>query len=231
MTPEILDEKMTLFLNELETDYEIAFEIRNINHAECYFKNNKATIFYDPKKTNIESIAHELLHVWLKKFNYSIGNHIYLCCASDPKLGKIFSKNLCDHIGNCFDHFKMYPKYLEMGYSPERFIANSLEEQCSVNDIEEMKFKKFLVYNSDSIDKFIGYLISIYADHMSRDYSIHIEKMKTINATLFNIVTKFWNEWTKFDIENVDPIFNSDTELVDNFISDVEDWTNRKILK
>lgn len=230
MVPEILDKKTVLLLAELRKNTEVEFEIKKIDYAMCYFKNNRAIIYYDPEKIEVESIAHELLHVWLKEFKYTTGNHIYLSCTSDPKLKKIFSKGLCDHIGNCCDHLKMYPEYLNMGYSPEKFLTNSLDEQCSISDIKRLKLKNAMFYDAKSIDAFIGYLISIYADHMPRDYSIHIEEMKMINIELFNIVTSFWNDWKSFDIKNIDPIFNSEHDLLNSFIGNLEDWINTKIL-
>jgi hypothetical protein len=46
----------------------------------------------------------------------------------------------------------------------------------------------------------------------------------------YAIVSRFWKKWEEFDIENIDPIYNSDIELCDNFISDMEGWIeNRKV--
>jgi hypothetical protein len=42
------------------------------------------------------------------------------------------------------------------------------------------------------------------------------------------MVVDFWNKWEVFDIENIDPIYNSDLELSDNFIDGLTDWTNNK---
>jgi len=112
----IFDVKTKSLLHDLKKDFQIEFEERKIDYCEVFTIKNQATIYYNPKIIDNESIAHELLHIKLKRYNYVIGNHIYFSCLNNPKLQKIFNKFLCDYIGNCLDHFKMYPEYLEMGY-------------------------------------------------------------------------------------------------------------------
>jgi len=48
---------------------------------------------------------------------------------------------------------------------------------------------------------------------------------------LFGIVTDFWNKWTEFDIENIDAIYNSDIELAESFMTEMEDWIENKKIK
>lgn len=77
MIPKNIDEKTLELLNDLQTDFDIAFEIKYIDYCEVFQKSKTATIYYNPKIVNSESIAHELLHIWLNRFNYSIGNYIF----------------------------------------------------------------------------------------------------------------------------------------------------------
>ena len=231
MRDPILDKNSTDLLNDLRNDFEIEFQEKNINFCGVHTKNGKSIIDYNPTTYKVEHINHELLHIWLNRYKYTIGNHIYLIFESDWKLGKIFTKHLCDYIENCFDHNKMYPKYLEMGYEPEKFIRDGHKEQCSINDIKKLHLKFLGKYKADSINKFIGYLISIYADHIDRDYSEHLELLEKKEPELFKIVTDFWNSWLAFDITNIDPVFNSDMELVENFMTDIEQWIETKKIK
>ncbi len=226
-----LNKKNKLLLNELRSDFQIDFESKDINYCEVFSKNGHSIIYYNPMLGDDESIAHELLHVQLKRCNYIIGNHIYLSCQSHKKLGKVFSKFLCDYIENCFDHYKMYPTYIEMGYSPAKFLTNGLDEKCSLNDIKILKLSFLGKYKSKSIDKYIGYLISIYADHVDNNYAEHLKLLKEKESSLFEIVTTFWNKWKDFDIEKIDPIFNSDIDLAESFISDMEEWIENKKIK
>ena len=87
-----------------------------------------------------------------------------------------------------------------------------------------------LAYSAKSVEKYIGYLISIYADHIDNDYTEHLRLLKQKNSELFEIVTNFWNKWKTFDIQNIDPIENSDFDLFESFISDMVNWVERKII-
>lgn len=231
MIPKNIDEKTTELLNDLRTDVDISFEVKNINYCGVFQINKTATIYYNPKIVDTESIAHELLHIWLKRFDYSIGNRFFLYNQSDDKLSKIFDKPLCDHISNCCDHFKMYPKYLDMGYSPEKFLQNGLALQASIYDVKSIELKFSGGYNSKSINFFIGFLFSILADHIKEnDYTEHHKYLLEKEPQLYNIIYDFWNKWEKFDIENIDPIYNSDLDLTEFFIEEIEEWGSDKTI-
>lgn len=227
----ILDKNTSDLLAELRLDFEIDFGEKNINYCEVFSQNGKSTIYYNPDIVDTESIAHELLHILLDKYDYVLGNHIYLTFKSDWKLSKVFSKFLCDYIGNCFDHYKMYPKFKAMGYSDEKFLMNGLKEKCSLMDIKTLHLKFLCKYKANSINKFIGYLVSIYADHIDINYEEHLALLHKKEPELFKILTDFWNKWIVFDIENIDAIYNSDIELVDSFMTDMELWFEDKKLK
>ena len=117
-----------------------------------------------------------------------------------------------------------------MGYAPEKFLFCGVDEKSSISDIEKLRMKTLWVYSAESIEKYIGYLISIYADHIDNDYTEHLQLLKQKNPELFEIVTNFWNKWKVFDIYNIDPIYNSDICLCESFISDMENWAERKTI-
>jgi len=226
--PQDLNIQNKELLSKLEKIYDIHFQQKNIDYCEVFSQNNKSIIYYNPTKVDDESIAHELLHIWLNTFNYVSGNSIYLPCLDHPKLKKIFVKFLCDHIGNCIDHYKMYPEYIRMGYSPEKFIINALDKKSDLVEMFNLSLKVGDFYYSKAIEIYIGNLISIYADHIENDYSEHLIILKAKDENLFNIVTKFWVSWKNFDITNIDAIYNSDIELMSNFIDNMEDWISDK---
>lgn len=230
MTPENLDTATLELLEDLRNDFEISFETKNIDYCEVFQKSKTAIIYYNPKIVNTESIAHELLHIWLNRYNYSIGNHLFLCTQSDKKLSKFLNKFLCDYIENCCDHYKMYPKFIEMGYSSSNFLTNSLAPKASLQDVNGIKLKLVGLYNSNSVNLYIGCLISILADHAENDYTEHHAILKTKDAELYSIVTQFWTKWVDFDIENIDPIFNSDLELTDKLIEEFTKWGESKTI-
>lgn len=226
----ILDEKNFQLLMELKKDYHIEFVRDNLEFCHMNISGKNIRLYYNPKYVDNESIAHELLHLELDRYQYLIGNMIFLTAQEVPNLKKIFTKFLCDYIENCFDHNKMYPKYIKRGYSPEKFLWKGNEEKCTLQQIKSLTFRIEDVYFADAINRYIGYLISIYADHLGFDYHIQLDALKWLDIELFNIVTKFWNEWLVFDIENMDPIENSYILLSYRFVEEMINWSNSKLI-
>jgi len=156
-----LDLNTNSLLYDLQSKgYEISFETHNKNYCEVFQRNKKA-----------------------KQYNYSIGNHLYCYTQGNPKLSKIFTKFLCDHINNCFDHSRMYPKYIEMGYSPSKFVVNGIAPKATTIEVDAINLGLVNSYLAKSIDVYIGTLISILADHVENDYQLHHRKLigKTVN--------------------------------------------------
>jgi len=118
-----------------------------------------------------------------------------------------------------------------MGYSPQGFLTNGLDEKCSLQDIKSLSLSFLKTYKSKSIELYIGYLISIYADHIDNNYNEHLKLLQEKESNLFEIISRFWNKWKVFDITNIDAIYNSDLELADSFISDMKDWIKQKKIK
>ena len=228
-----LDEKNKNLLSELEIDFNISFEERgNINYCEVFSKNNNCIIYFNPNIINNDSIAHELLHIKLKKYNYTISNHVFHSFQVDKSLKSAFTKFLCDHIGNCLDHKKMYSEYLEMGYSPDKFVTEGHDEKCDLKHLEKIHLKNvFGYFKCKSINMYIGCLFSIYADHINNDYQIHLNILRKKDNKLFEIITNFWMKWEKFDIKNIDAVFNSDIDLAENLINEIVNWSYDKKIK
>jgi hypothetical protein len=227
-----LDETNQKFLSQLQKIYEIEFEEKNIEHCEVFTINKKSIIFYNPKIIDNDSIAHELLHIWLNIYNYCSPNILYLLSQENKKLKNIFIKYLTDYIGNCMDHLKMYPKYIEMGYDPNKFVTLGLKEKSNLDALKSIKIKNiFNFYNPKSIEIYIGNLISIYADHYCNDYQEHLHLLEKKEPALFKIITEFWKSWINFDIENIDPIYNSDIEILNTFYYNMENWSKNKMIK
>ena len=228
----IIDSASQKLLSELITaGYNISFKHRNDDYCEVFTRNKEAIIYYNRNNVTTESIAHELLHVWLKKFNYHTGNHLYLITRNDNKLNLIISKLLCDHITNCCDHFKMYPQFIRMGYDPSKFIKDSLFEQASLKFINSIKLKMFWTYQSNAINWYIGSLISILAHHIEHNYNEHHSKLLRKDPDLYYIITKFWKSWKLFDIENIDVIYNYDLDLTNTLASELNEWCKNKIIR
>jgi hypothetical protein len=226
---ELLDHSTKELFKDLQSDFEIIFQPQPVEHCSVYSFDRKAIITYNPKDVDSESITHELLHVWLKRFQYGISNQIFHSFFVFESLKEVFTKELCDHIGNCMDHNKMYPIYKSMGYSDEKFLLNGIDFKCTISDLNLIQLNYLGKYSINDTNQFIGHLISILADHYPNNYSKHFSILKNKDSDLFEIVFQFWNEWVKFDITTNDPIFNSDRDIGNSFISKIEQWAEKKI--
>src|SRR5690606_31197880 len=102
--------------------------------------------------------------------------------------------------------------------------------KTSISDIKRINLKFLSFYNSQSVNLFIGCLFSIFADHIKEnDYTEHHKYLMKKDSVLYDIVSDFWKKWETFDIENIDPIYNSDLELTDSFIDGLTEWAKNKI--
>lgn len=226
-TEEHLDKQNKLLLSELRDKMIVKFELFNKLYFENYSINDTATIYVNPKLFDNSSVAHELLHAWFRTLGLHSSNLIYLSAIETPKFSSVFDKKLCDHIGNCMDHNKIYPKFLEMGYIPENFLS-SKGLQCDINNIRKLRIQSNNVYSAKHLNNYIGYLISIYADHLPNDYSQHLILMQSFDSDLFEIVSRFWKAWEDVDITNPNPITRTDFRTINDFIINIESWIESK---
>ena len=67
--------------------------------------------------------------------------------------------------------------------------------------IKSINLKFLGTYNSNSINRYIGNLISIYADHVDNDYTEHLKLLREKDDSLFSIITDFWNSESDYKYE------------------------------
>lgn len=225
-----IDSRGKQLLAELRKDLQIEFIEGELEFCHMNINGNKVKIFYNPLLVDNESVIHELLHADLIKYRYEIGNNIFLLAQDEPVIKEVFTKFLCDYIENCLDHYKMFPKYIEMGYNPEKFLWKGVKEKCTIDQINDLTLNFGEVYFANSINKYIGYLISIYADHIDNDYSEHLTLLKQKDDVLFDITTRFWESWMVFDIKNIDPINNSYLMMTFLFAGEIINWIKPKLV-
>lgn len=223
--PNILNESNKKLLLQVEEFYDVSFQVWRKNYCEVYSEGTKATICLSrQKRADNASIAHELLHLWLKGFDTLSSNHIFLLSQNDPILSKIFDKQLCDHIGNCMEHVKMFPVFLELGYDKFEFLKDSNKEKSSKLFLKSLRLKSKNQLNTNAINAYIGNLIAILADPIERDYSKHHDILRELDVVLYSSVLNFWLSWLAIDLSNFDPIMGEDQEMYDELIESVREW-------
>lgn len=237
-TQGLIDGRNIELWNTLRRIYEIEIQRENRNDYYAFSKNKKTIIYVPLDNIDPESFTHELLHIYLRTMDVLIGAGLSSSIRESKILSKIFSDNLLNHIGNCLDHIKMFPEYIKLGYSPDRFIQDYLAHKLTTEEIFMIKqhftiniiFKK--IYNSKAIDLYIGkYFAAKACPNKSIDYSKLLNDLKVIDAALFQILEDFLKAWDEFDYTDKDPITGGYQTILFNFINDLVLWTNGKIIK
>ena len=202
-----LDERNIELWNNLSSKFKIEVFTAVTDHDHCYSINKDVEIYLNPKRANSASLTHELLHVWLRDLEVFIGSSFQLSFPDNKKMRKIISKKLLLQLGDWFDHVKMFPKFIELGYDKSDFLYDNSLNKFTLKDAKRIKrnFKYFGIYISNTIDYFIGKYFSAKADVSSPfDYSINYSFLADTDYKLFEILENTWEMWLNLNIHSQD---------------------------
>lgn len=237
MTTEGLIDNRNIELWNFLTDnfnIEIVKEIRE--DYLVYSIDNKATIYVPTDNINSSSFTHELLHIFLRSKQIFIGAGLTMSVKGNKILSRILSDKLLEHIGNCLDHIKILPLYLDLGYKNSDFISDF--EINKLPDIEilnikrnfctTINFKKY--FSISAVDYFIGkFFAAVACSNEDFNYKEQLIKLKKIDNELFEILELFVKEWRDFDIDDNSPL-NSYHTIKYNFVCNLENWARKKTI-
>ncbi len=228
-TDKLIDSRNRALWEDLNTTYEITLVESTDIEYRCYSEMNKSIIYVPLNNYCPDSFTHELLHIYLRKKEIFIGANFQLTIASSKILNNIFSSGLLEHIGNCLDHIKMLPKYLELGFAREKFLLDYYTPKCTDIEIKaiEKGYKNGKAYNIQAIDFYIGKYIGMRADpNIQYNYEEQYKKLQKIDKALFNAVEKFINSWENYAIEVSN---NSYRDITSNFYNNLKPWITNKV--
>ncbi len=214
-------------------DCSISF-VNHTNEYGCFTKGKTAIIYVPESDKQPDSFTHELLHIFLKQKEVFIGRGLKRSITSSIILNKLYSEALLEHMGNCFDHIKILPFYLDLGFSRESFLLDYEEDKCKESEIKSIKnnFKIGLSYNSKAVDFFIGKIFAIRAcPNEEINYKPKLEQLKAINQSLFEINNKVIDNWKKVDIENDDILAYKYNDVLFEYTNEMEEWAKSKRIK
>jgi hypothetical protein len=204
------------------------------DHYRVYTKGNKSIIYVPGNDLSPSSFTHELLHIYLRTKGIFIGGGLVGFVRENLVLQKIFSEPLLEHIGNCLDHIKVFPLYLEMGYEREKFIFDYFEPKLT--RIETDNIKNNFFFHPPTGAFYIGYIIDLYigkffaaktCKNPSFDYSGYLGELFLLDSALFQILGSFTTAWDGYDINNHDPL-NSYHLILFDFVDKMEEWCKGK---
>jgi hypothetical protein len=177
-TKGLIDSRNIELWTALSKVREISIKREKQNIYSAYSIDNKTTIYVPIDGNDPASFTHELLHVFLRTKKVYIGAGLQISIKESKVLSKIFSDNLIEHIGNCLDHIKMFPLFVNLGYEPDKFLSDYSENKLTNNEILCIKkhfftrFFKKVLYNKTAIDFYIGkYFAAISCPNTTFDYT------------------------------------------------------------
>ena len=175
--------------------------------------NNNATIFVPKTTVCIDSFTHELLHLWMDIRDVSVSRTLSSTFKTDPFFSLLFKPELGEHIGNCADHYKMLPIYLEMGFDRAKFIEDYNSTKCNKMDmsfIEGWYNHEDIISRRYAAENYIATYFSIKAcPNPQFEYKECLNRLRQIDSKHYKILEEFWLAFEHFDITQTNSIFNS----------------------
>lgn len=226
-----LDKQINKLYLDLSKDWNISFQEWNNDYCEVFLKDKNAIIYYNIQAFSNETIAHELLHIQFNKYEIRSTDYFMNNFQNHEFFKDVFTKNLCDSIGNFMEHDKMFPAFAEMGYEGEKFIQNGDKLQANVNELSKIYLKVNGKLSPQMTDFYIGSLLSILADPLPKNYTKHLEILEKKDKDLFQLVNDFWKKWREYDLEKRNPIYDNELDIYNQFIEDLENWYETKTTK
>lgn len=228
----LIDSRNESLWNELNSFYSINVITEN-NRTEygCYSKGKISTIYVPLNNKNPAFFTHELLHLLIRKKDVFIGAALQRGLVASSSLKRIYSLKLIEHIGNCLDHIKMLPIYLELGYNKNLFLSDFQIDKCPEKDLIniERNFKSWWIYNGSAIDAFIGKHFAIKAcPNAQINYRPKLERLKKINQELFTINQNIFDNWGKVDINEQDILAFNYNDVAIAYQDAMENWVRGK---
>lgn len=224
-----LDDKNRSLWNEVSENCNIKLETSFEPNYISNFKDNEITIFIDIDKIESHSFTHELLHIKLKNDGMGAASYLNNKIRQSRNLNYIFSKNLEDHIGNCLEHVKMLPLFVNLGYRHSDFLSDLKKEKLKHKEVINIKssFAQDNIIDKDTLDYYIGKFFAAKACMGGNNYHKPLTLMKNISPKLYDILKEFWADWLDFSIEEEPEAYE---EIIDIFVEELEDWANTKTI-
>lgn len=224
---ELLDHRNIELWNKIDSTYQVNFERSSNGEYGCYSKGSEVTFSIGQGELSQDSFTHEMLHVYFRLNDCFLGAGMSNILLSNNKLGKILSAGLIDHIGNCFEHVKMLPLYMDMGFKKSEFLSDYEEHKCKPSELQILKneYLKNGIVNTQLVDPFIGKLVAMLCDPNDElNYTNELDELKKIDSTLFVSIESALAFWKSINIESKDIMSPTYYDLIFDLENDLENW-------
>ncbi|AXB57272.1 hypothetical protein [Flavobacterium fluviale] len=227
---ELLDIRNQKLWDEINQKFNIEYAESSDNEYGVYSINNSVTFFIDKSNLCKDSFTHEMLHVYMTIKDLYFTSSLKLTFTQSKILSENLTLQLIEHIGNCLDHVKMLPIYLELGFDRKKFVKDYNQYKCSQEEITQFNnyYKVGKKVNLKMIDAYVGRLVSVLCDpNEDFDYSSDLNKLEKVDPLLFKIIARLINH-TK-EIKVIDrTIFEDDHRtVISNFYKNMIKWISK----
>jgi len=224
----LIDKRNEKLWNDLNKTHSIDIKLSDYLSYACDSYENNSTILIPKDDICIDSFTHELLHILIRQKGLYFGSSLENLIRGNEILNQILSDNLIEHFGNCIDHIKMLPIYLELGFDRRKFITDYDVNKCSKAEIQQLKdnFKIGRNYYGEAVDFYIGKYIAIKADPKQQiNYPKSLNELKKLDSKLYEILDKCIEDWKKMPFEK-ENIWDDDYRSISfEFYESLTEWT------
>lgn len=162
------------------------------------------------------------MHIKLKSNGLNIGKDLNNKIEENERLYPLFSTVLKDHIGNCLEHTKMLPIFVNLGFKNSQFISDCNSKKMSPRQMKDLKG----VYDAGAVDCFIGNFFAMKADNNRMNkYGDIYKNLAKLDTKLLKTLIDFWEDWLSFDYNDQNDNYN---DIIQYFIEDLNNWIENK---
>lgn len=231
----LIDKRNATLFEALKKDYKIEVElVKDTNEYGCYSINYTSTIYVPESKICADSFTHELLHIYLRSKEIFIGARLKRIIQLSKSLSRIYSEPLLEHIGNCLDHIKMLPIYLDLGFDRRKFIRDYDHYKCTLQEVDQIKkyWKQGPTYNAQAIEFYLEkYFAAKACPNEAFDYEESLKALNQLDEKLFSIQEKLIKRWTAMKIDSKDTLQDDYKMIAGDYIDEMKDWVKSKRIR
>jgi len=224
----LLDTRNADLFNVMAQQYNLEIKEAEKPGYATSFDERDVTIEVDMEDLNPHSFTHELLHIYLKSQDVMIAEDIKKWVKKNISVSDIFSASLQEHLGNCLEHEKMLPLYLERGFRNDRFVRDFNKKVMEEDELQELqqKYEQEGIYNRDLVDNYISKFYSMKtSNNPEYNYYDFFKAFEIIDPQLYRSLDSFWEAWLQFRLEDPKEKYQSS---LDNLFSNLVKWKKEK---
>ncbi|WP_148230580.1 hypothetical protein [Chitinophaga pinensis] len=228
----MIDSRNDKLWKEITSKYEVIIHPSPNLEYSCNAKGETVTFYVPLSNYCMGSFTHELLHIYIRLKGVYMGPCLSRRFNGGAFLPKVFTPQLVEHVGNCLDHIKMLPLYLDMGFPREKFLLDYHEHKCTIQELNDIRtyYKYSANYYSQAVEVFIGKFLAMRADpNNGFNYESSLAELKLIDGELYRILDDLVISWQNYDLDS-DDIFYTYRDIVDKLYDELQQWRADKVI-